>query len=273
MLASLVLILAADEPLLLPRALGRASHALLLRLIAEQQPALATHLHDGPGPKPFTCSELVGGRAQGDSQQVSPGQPVWIRFTGLVEPVSRVLQSLAENPPEEVELDRQCLRVVGATMNPAEHLWAGQTRYQALCDEFLAQRMPPRRLTLEHASPTTFRSQGVNIPVPLPYLVFGSLLGRWQAFAPVAVNADAQRYAEEMVALARYRLQTRLVRLEGRGMRVGFVGQSSYALLNRDRYWGNIMGLLVAYSFYAGLGGHTGMGMGQTRWLPEGKGW
>ena len=265
MLTSLVLTLTVDEPASLPRYLGRASHALLLRLLDERDPALAAELHDGEGPKPFTCSELVGGRKRGETQWLAPEQTAWVRYTGLTEPVSRQLLALAAEPPETVELDRQTLRVTSATIDPGDHPWAGCTSYQALCDEMLGRSAPPRRIALRHVSPTTFRSQGINIPAPLPYLVIGSLLNRWQAFAPVAVSPDAVRYAEEMMALARYRLQTTMVRLEGRGARVGFVGESELALLNRDRYWGNVMALLAAYSEYAGVGGHTGMGMGQTR--------
>lgn len=272
MLTSLVLTLTVNEPVTLPRYLGRASHALLLQLIHERDPALAAELHDGSGPKPFTCSELVGGRSQGERQQVMPERAAWLRFTGLTEPVSRCLQAVADAPPETVELNWQALRVTGATLDSEAHPWAGCTTYQTLCDEMLHARGAPRQLAFQHASPTTFRSQGVNLPAPLPYLVFGSLLGRWQSFAPVAVSADARRYAEEMVALARYRLRTRMVRLEGRGPQVGFLGESQFALLNRDRYWGNVMALLAAYSFYAGLGAHTGMGMGQTRFLPQGLG-
>lgn len=269
MLTSLVLTLTVDAPTPLPRFLGRASHALLLRLLDERAPALAAQLHDAQGPKPFTCSELVGAAPAGQGQLLTPDGAAWLRFTGLAEPVSRWLLALAADPPAQVELDRQTLRVAEATVDAAGHPWAGQITYQALCEEMLSRRVPPRRLALRHVSPTTFRSQGVNIPAPLPYLVFGSLLARWQAFSPVAVSPDALRYAQEMMALARYRLHTQMVRLEERGERVGFVGESEFVLLNRDRYWGNVMALLAAYSDYAGLGGQTGMGMGQTRFLRQ----
>lgn len=177
---------------------------------------------------------------------------------------------MGADPPASVELEGHSLQVTGATLDPAEHPWAGTGCYSALCDEHLHAPGPAgRRLALLHASPTTFRSQGTNLPVPLPYLVFGSLLGRWQAFAPVALSPDTRRYAEEMVALSRYRLRTRSVQLGPRAIQVGFVGHSGYALLNADRYWANVLSLLAAYSFFAGLGAHTTMGMGQTRPLPS----
>lgn len=272
MLTSLVLSLAVDAPVVLPRFCGRATHALLLRLIAERDATLAADLHDAPGPRPFTCSELIGGRGHSPQEQmVLPESPAWIRYTGLTGAVSAQLEALAESPPAAVELVGARLAVASATVHASKHPWAGVESYEALCERALHRPRPSRRLDLRHASPTTFRSQEVNLPVPLPYLVFGSLLSRWQAFSPVALSPDAQRYAEEMVALSRYRLETRMVRLEGRGPQVGFVGESSMALLNADRYWGNVLGLLAEYSFYAGLGAHTTMGMGQTLPMPPGE--
>ncbi len=266
MLTSLVLTLEAPAPALVPRHLGRASHALLLRLIGEREAGLSAELHDSSGPRPFTCSDLLGARGVGAARQLSPEQPLWLRYTGLSEAVSQHLLALAAAPPESVDLDGQRLKITGATLDPARHPWAGMESYRSLCDRHLHAPGPPtRRLEMVHASPTTFRSQGTNIPLPLPYLVFGSLLGRWQALAPVAVSPDTRRYVQEMVVLSRYRLRTRSVQLEGGALQMGFVGQSGYALLNADRYWANALSLLTAYSFYAGLGAHTTMGMGQTR--------
>lgn len=266
MLTSLVLTLTTPTPITLPRYLGRATHAALLGLITQRDEALATAMHDAPGPRPFTCSEIIGGQANDSYQVILPERPVWIRFTGLTEAVSQQLLAMAEQPPATVEFLGKRLAVIGATVDPSAHPWAGAERYDALCERILHRRGPtPRHISFYHASPTTFRHQGTNLPMPLPYLVVGSLLSRWQAFAPVAVSPDTLRYAEEMVVLSRYRLRTRLVRLEGRGPQVGFVGQSHLTLRNADRYWGNVLALLAAFSFYAGLGAHTTMGMGQTR--------
>jgi len=265
-LVSLVFTLTAPQAVTLPRHLGRASHALLLRLIGARDPALAAELHEGSGPRPFTCSGLVGGRGQGDSLLLGAGEEAWLRFTGLNGAVSGHLLALAQEPPNAVELDGVALRVAGATVDPAEHTWAGRGEYRdllAVGDGAADGRA--RRVTLRFASPTTFRSQGVNMPVPLPYLVYGSLLGRWQAYSPVAVSGEFRRYAEEMVALARYRLRTRVVRTKAGGMQVGFVGEASFVALSADRYWVAVLRALTGYAFYAGVGALTAQGMGQAR--------
>ena len=66
---SLVLILKPREAVAAPPHLGRAAHAALLRAVGAASPALAAQLHDAPpgasGPKPFTCSSLMGKRVEG----------------------------------------------------------------------------------------------------------------------------------------------------------------------------------------------------------------
>jgi len=265
-LYSLVLALEAARPEVLPRHLGRASHVLFLRLIDQTDAPLAAALHDGEGPRPFTCSNLVGGRAEGATLHLAPDLPLWLRFTGLIESVSAHLRRLAEAPPEEVELDGVTLRVRGATGDGGQHPWAGADGYrQILARARAVPERPDRRITLEFASPTTFRSQGVNLPVPLPGHVFGSLLDRWQALAPVALSEDVRRYAAEMVGLAHYRLQTRMLPTKAGGRQVGCVGEATYAALNADRYWLSALRALAEYAFYAGVGAMTTQGLGQAR--------
>ena len=92
----------------------------------------------------------------------------------------------------------------------------------------------PRRVGLRFASPTLFRSADKNVPLPLPGLVFGGLLDRWNAFAPIQVHPEVRRFAEECLAIGRYRLETVAVRFgeEGQhGAVAGCVGRCSYAIL------------------------------------------
>jgi len=227
MLTSMVLHLESPAAATLPSSLGRAVQALLLRLVHDGDPALATALHDAEGPRPCTASNLVLGKRRGGSLPVQAGDSGWLRFTGLTEPVSRCLLALAEN-----QADR-----------------------------------PSPRVSLEFASPTTFRSGGRYVPLPLPDLVFGSLLDRWQAFAPIALSPEVRRFAAEAVAVSQYQLRTRSLPAKGGGVRVGFTGRASFVALNRDRYWLSVLHLLAAFAFYGGVGYQTAAGMGQVRLL------
>jgi CRISPR-associated endoribonuclease Cas6 len=219
----------------------------------------------------------MGRREQG-VLEVQAGQTGWLRFTGLTGEVSGHLLGLAVEPPETVELDGRSFTVTGATTDPAAHPWAGEISYQDLAAPFLlgGQRRIAPSIPLEFVSPTTFRSQGRYVPLPLPELVFGSLLDRWQRFAPIALSPEVRRFAAEAVALSRYQLRTRGLPYKqgiklGEGQKtrgtvqIGFTGQVVFVALNRDRYWLNVLHLLAAFAFYSGVGYQTGTGLGQVR--------
>jgi CRISPR-associated endoribonuclease Cas6 len=129
----------------------------------------------------------------------------------------------------------------------------------------LAKIAPEFRVGLRFVSPTTFRSQEMSQPVPLPAWVFGSLLDRWNAFSPIQLAEDLRRYAAECIALSHYALRTRAIPLKENVVQMGCVGQARYHLLRRDKFWGSVINLLAIYSFYSGVGYQTTIGLGQTR--------
>ena len=150
--------------------------------------------------------------------------------------------------------------------------WAASDDYQSLAARYLLPSgpLPASRWTFVLASPTAFRSQGQTQPLPLPGLFFGSLVKRWNAFAPVALPEEGvKRYAEEMVVISRFSLRSApgwdRGQGERRGLRIGSIGKIAYSARNRDRYWLSALGLLAAFALYSGVGAQTTMGMGQVR--------
>ncbi|MEA3340316.1 MAG: CRISPR system precrRNA processing endoribonuclease RAMP protein Cas6 [Chloroflexota bacterium] len=266
MLTSLVFTLTTDTPLTFPPHLGRASHAAFLRLISQTDPDLAERLHAPNQRRPFTCSNLWGVRRQGRSLTLAPGASAFLRFTGLTGEVSRHLQQLADEPPPHIELEGVKLTVQRATLDPDAHPWANHTTYEELAAvHLLPGEATSHHAELEFAAPTAFRSAGLTLPFPLPALVYGGLLGKWNEFAPIAVSEDARRFAEECLAASRYKLSTRAITAKGRSIQIGFVGRCRYVALNKDRYWLGVIQTLTDYAFYAGVGYQTTRGMGQAR--------
>ena len=282
-LLSLVLTLRPTTDTALPPRLGRAAHAILLARIAARDPALAGALHDEDGPRPITASELIGGRV-GD-RRVSPEQPYTLRYTALTAETAAVLAA-AFTPGDTLTFEGVDFTVEaianGApdSQNPPSTIqnqpspWAACDDYQSLAARYLLPSgpAPASRWTFVLASPTAFRSQGQTQPLPLPGLFFGSLVKRWNAFAPVALPEEGvKRYAEEMVVISRFSLRSapgwNRGRGDRRGLRIGSIGKIAYSALNRDRYWLSALGLLAAFALYSGVGAQTTMGMGQVREL------
>jgi len=270
-LVSLVLTLRPAQPVTLPGHLGRAAHALLLRWLDEHDPALARQWHDTDGPKPFTCSTLIGATRAGQNvRQVTPDGTYWLRLTSLDPTISAYLLAVRDNLPPAVELDGVLFQLTGATTDPAAHPWAGTATYEQVAAPYLLARQPgPHRLTLSFVSPTTFRQREMNMPLPLPDLVFGGLVERWNAFSPVAISPEVRRYAAECVAINRFELRSRSVPLKDGALQIGVTGHARYVAVTYDRYWTSLLGLLADFAFFSGVGRLTTFGLGQCRRLAD----
>jgi CRISPR-associated endoribonuclease Cas6 len=276
MLLSWVLTLQPEEPVTVPANLGRAVHAWFLDRVQAADPALADEIHGGPGQRPFTASNLWElGRVRGPEAGLSPAQRYTLRVTTFSPALSQVVkEQVMPNLPETVTLADAAFRVVASTTDPAENHWAGEATFEGLVQQFTLARDVPRTVGLRFASPTAFRMTGKKraVPLPLPDLVFGGLLDKWNAFSPIQVHPEVRRFAEECLVVSSYRLQTRTVAFGPggeRGIVPGFVGACRYYVEVSDRYWMGLIQLLAGFSLYAGVGLRTTMGLGQTRKLPD----
>jgi CRISPR-associated endoribonuclease Cas6 len=263
MLTSLVITVEATETRPVPAYLGRANQQLFLSLI---DPALAQALHDEDGLKPFTVSNLMMGKPDKPGHRVvENGEAGWLRFTGLTEPVSEALLSTAKQMPDIIEINHIPFRVTGVTFNPMEHPWANVVSYQEFAASYLLT--PDRhssQVNLHFAAPTTFRRDGRYVPLPIPDLIFGSLLDRWQSFAPIALHPEMRRFAKEVVTINRHKIHTHAMPKKS-GQIIGFIGQVTFSVLHSDRYWLSMTHLLANFAFYSGVGYQTTSGLGQVR--------
>ncbi len=255
----------------LPAWWGRAAHALLLRTLQQQDPALSATLHDDPNAlRPLTASTLLG---RFPNQAFDPQGLYTLRLTGLSAAVCTALQSAIQpggslTPGAVLDLDGHALQVAGIAWQAAEHPWAANDTYSALSGRLLLGRAaPPRALRLQFASPTAFKTQARTLPLPLPEQVFRSLLERWNAFAPLAFPEEAARFAAECLAISRFDLRSRTVPLKQGGLRIGAVGSITYTALTYDRYWLSILHTLAEFALYSGVGMGVSAGLGQVRRL------
>jgi len=266
MLISIVLALISETAVTLPSFVGRANYAATLAMINRVDAELAAQIHAGEGPKPLTCSSLLNVRPTREGLAIHAGQLCHVRITGLAPAVSAVLAtSLLEQPPAQWELHNHLFGVSEVICDPARHGWTGHTTYETLTAATLTGEKPAPAVTLEFAAPTAFKSREMTMPVPLPGLVFGSLVERWNTFSPVTLSPEMRRFGEEMVAISRYKLESRAVEQKNQALRIGGMGEVSYRSLARDRYWLSVMHMLADFALFSGVGVQTATGMGQVR--------
>lgn len=251
----------------LPRWWGYAAYALLLDQVRRFDAALAKSLHDENALKPFTVSTLVGQFSEG---QLDLRQPCTLRFTALIPELAHILLESFQLHGE-IQLNEQTFLIEQIAKTPEEHPWAGSATWEELAGKSLMMgSTPPKRITFLFASPTTFRSNGRFLPMPLPKLVFDNLTQRWNSYAPLAFPEEVNRYAAECLQISSYRLNSSSVSLQENAVRIGGMGKVTYTAAPYDRYWMSIIHTLGRFALYAGVGAATTMGLGQVRILtPE----
>ncbi len=281
-LYSLVLAIQAEADSLPDKAWGsppkwwaRAVHAFLLQAVHGYNPDLAEKLHADSTLRPFTVSSLYGYSAK---YGIQPERVYSFRITTLNDELYRFLISAKEGAlalGAKIELDRRFFIIKKRSFDDKnsdkETLrfdWAEKSSYEALSAPYLsARKKAPKRIQLNFLSPVAFKSAGKHLPIPLPSLVFGSLLNRWNAFAPLTFPDEVKRYAEECLVISRFSLSSRAIHTKAGAVRVGGVGKVSYTAVHYDPYWMSIVALLADYALFSGVGSGINLGMGQARRL------
>ncbi|MBK8799140.1 MAG: CRISPR system precrRNA processing endoribonuclease RAMP protein Cas6 [Anaerolineales bacterium] len=270
MLLSIILELTSQRAAVLPPHLGRAHHSVFLDW-GGFAPDLATALHDYDGAKPFTCSSLLGMTPTGDGLALRTGEVVSVRITSLDARLSSQLEAhLTQAAPAQWNLHNHPFALSAVICDAQRNAWSGSTTCEELAAHYLAAGATPSpTMTLEFAAPTAFKSREMQMPMPLPGLVFGSLLDRWNALSPVQLPDDLRAFAEEAVAISQYNLRSAAVRHKQGSVLIGGLGTVTYRALGGDRYWLACLNLLADFALYSGVGVKTATGMGQVRRIAQ----
>lgn len=266
MLTAVVLHLHPVAETRLPVSHGSLAHAATMDLLLRLDPLLGHILHQSEGPKPFTCSPLMGAeRREGSDYILSPERLYTWRLTGLTSQISQQLLRLSPQLGG-IRIGEAVFSIVEVSTSAEQHPDAGQATYEALLAHWERQEQPLPTVTLQFITPTTFRVGRFEQPFPLPHWVFGSLLSSWNAFAPHSL-ADLRDALDEGVVLSNFSGETRRVELGGHRT-VGFVGKYTYRVVRAVPEVCRLLGLLADFAFYAGVGWQTTHGLGQVRLIP-----
>jgi len=282
MLYSMVIYFTPREDLQPRHDLGASLHAFFYNLISFRDGAYAAELHYQEGFRPFTVSPveavrrnyLTASGARGATAAFPRGSLCRVRFTLLQ---ARTFLPLAEyflrnnQPLTELHLNGIPLEIleVKVARTPEEPA-AGYSEYRQLWE----QSAVSRRIIMEFLSPTTFRQGDVNLPLPVPRLIFAGLAAKWRHFAPdYPLHPGLDEFIEKHVALAEFNIKSALLDYGRNRKFVGFKGSCSFIVSggDEDKDLAKQVSMLADYAFYAGVGQKTTMGMGQARRMPYGS--
>lgn len=225
----------ASEPL--PPTLGRAIHALCLDWIGLANETLANQLHQADSlPMTLTLRSVAA-------------KQMYLRI-GLLQKdlLAPLLWGLSQALGSEITLTDIPCRI-------GRNVEILQTSSYETLSQVSAQRV----IDLQFLTPTSFKQGKTIQPFPLPNLVFGSLLRRWNAFAPTELQFPEQEWNGITAA---YELKTYALKMKG-GAEIGAQGWARYEFNSEAQ--AQIATALSHFAQFSGVGRKTAMGMGLTK--------
>lgn len=243
----------------LPVWLGRAAYALFIDTLRLIDPSCSAALHNGDGLKPFTASIVT-------HRQPTPKRPLSLRYTAYKPDVTKVLLNglLPYWAKHGLTLQAVPFTLTEVYLELKHSPWVGCATFPQIIDEANERQ---RMIKLHFGTPTTFKSShGHSIPLPEPGRVFGSLIQRWNAFAPFMFPDDMLKVLDELLTIEALHIQTSQVAFKNkREDAVGFTGEVSYWIESNDRELVRYLNALADFALYSGVGSRTTVGMGQVR--------
>lgn len=139
-----------------------------------------------------------------------------------------------------------------------------EASYESLADSVFLAPAAPSGVTLDFLTATSFKQNNSYVLLPDAALILGSLLSRWNAFTTgqTLVEEGLREKLAALTSIHSYSLRTQLFSLERVTLK-GFVGRLELRLHGSDMQR-RLLGLIMSYAPYAGVGIKTAVGMGRA---------
>lgn len=264
----------------LVHAQGKVLHGVFYELLQKASAAKGEEVHSTGGLKPFSTALLLSER-QRRAEQLRAGEEIKVRFTFLDDSLYPLLARYFLSAPDLsfdlVRTEMAVSRILSTPQSGEE--WAGYASFE----EIYARASPEeKQFSFQFVTPTFFRRGGgpaypdLIVPLPLPDLLFGSLLRNWNQFSPVSfVEATLlKEVCANHLEVTSHRITSQLARLvfqrdDGHYRTTtfpGFVGSCSFRLVAvQNPELVKTLNALANFAFYAGIGAKSTMGCGVAR--------
>lgn len=183
------------------------------------------------------------------------GRTLW-RINTLTEELGTLIAGMLSETRELF------LRQKGYAIAVQDFHCAAETDDTALADLYFLPDRAPRGAELTFRTTTAFKRDGQYVLLPELYLIVQSLLARWALYCP-RVRMDEETLPQQLGAacqISQYALHTAGFSVDGHSLR-GFRGMLSVRFAGTDSVR-RILGMLMEFAPYAGVGIKTALGMG-----------
>lgn len=137
-----------------------------------------------------------------------------------------------------------------------------KTRYQDLMDDVFVNDTLPSGVKIDFLTPASFKRDGRYVVMPELYLIFQSLITRWNVFFEEGCinERGLERELGACCYITKYNLHTQSFSVNGSNI-CGFCGNMNVGFSGNDMIK-RLMKLLMLYANFAGIGIKTALGMG-----------
>ncbi len=235
-------------------------HGAVFTWLKERNPAAATRLHE-EAEKGFVMTPIESSASltrKNGFLQLEKGGLYQFCLNSLNEFTCELFTDLCQWLTQRVfHLHNAYLQIESA------HSLNKPLTYEELLEASLSS-LADKHWTLEFLTPTSFRRHGKQELFPLPELVYGSLLRRWNQHSTSPFPGGSEHEFQKLL-MTRYNLQTELLAFSTYKV-VGCKGKASYALPPDGSPYLNVqVAVLNKFASFAGVGYKTTMGMGMVR--------
>ena len=270
-----------------PQIQGPALQGMFLHLMEQVDPATSARLHDDNTYRPYTLSPLGIGE-QGRQfrgfqlpreRSVKSGTPCYLRVTFLDDALFPVFSRyFLSRPQPSLRLgsgEFAVTTVLASSEN--ENEWSRYISYEQLIERFspspdsshqgrgIKKQESARRIKLHFVTPTSFRKSDIDLPLPLPRLVFQSYAKRFAEFCDYELLPDFVELVDRHVGISSMQqLRTDTLKTQ-RVTLTGFTGGVTFEISKKapPELFAQLH-LLAGFAFFCGTGKKTTVGMGQT---------
>ncbi len=133
-------------------------------------------------------------------------------------------------------------------------------------ESLMAKAKPLKELIFDFVTPTTFKKGRYDYVLPEPYLVFKSLLNKWNAFSPIKISdKKLLSFVKKNILISGCWIKTKKTELMSRAKITGFSGRVFFYVANFDEEKLKILNALSRFAEFSGVGRKTTMGFGKVK--------
>lgn len=223
---------------------GQQVHGLLYNLLSSEEHKIADKIHDKYEIKPITAS-------------IIKSVPC-LRFTFLQKEIADVfLRACLKAKNFPLKLGKQ-------EINSDKVITTGNNKLSDHCKYKDMLGNDKKNFEMKFITPTTFRKGKLNHPLPDLEAMFKSLIRKWNLFSGFEYNQEEiLNYVDKYMAIKRHDIHSDIVKYKDH-MQIGFVGSLEIMIFDDNIEMRKKIQSLVEFSYYAGVGYKTTMGMGQV---------